>query len=329
MMRHLKYLAFVACLGSLSPAFAQNASKSLTVDDLVTWQRITDREISDNGKWVACKMEPWEGDATVYLYAAQGQETATFSPADKFAFSASSGYLVVTQTPGKSTVDSLKVLKTKEDKMPMNTLVIYSVAGKKETIDSLKTFKLADEADWIAYQRGRKDSTLYVRSLDGSKTFQFPTVTDFQFAKKSGMLYYTSAAEGEAGIFTLNPEKGSPALIKEGKGVFKQTTFDEKGERLAFLYCADKDSSYKALSLWLSEHNAPAKEIATRGNKAFPAEWVINENGMLQFSKSASRLFFGTSPEPRQKDTTQLAENRPNVQDPIGYSVIPHSPIGR
>ena len=325
-MRHLKYLAFVACLGSLSPALAQNASKSLTIDDLVTWQRITDREISDNGKWVACKMEPWEGDATVYLYAAQGQETATFSPADKFAFSASSGYLVVTQTPGKSTVDSLKILKTKEDKMPMNTLVIYSVAGKKETIDSLKTFKLADEADWIAYQRGRKDSTLYVRSLDGSKTFQFPTVTDFQFAKKSGMLYYTSAAEGEAGIFTLNPEKGRPALIKEGKGVFKQTTFDEKGERLAFLYCADKDSSYKALSLWLSEHNAPAKEIATRGNKAFPAEWVINENGMLQFSKSASRLFFGTSPEPRQKDTTQLAENRPNVQvwswdEPVQYTV--------
>ena len=325
-MRHLKYLAFVACLGSLSPALAQNASKSLTIDDLVTWQRITDREISDNGKWVACTMEPWEGDATVYLYAAQGQETATFSPADKFAFSASSGYLVVTQTPGKSTVDSLKILKTKEDKMPMNTLVIYSVAGKKETIDSLKTFKLADEADWIAYQRGRKDSTLYVRSLDGSKTFQFPTVTDFQFAKKSGMLYYTSAAEGEAGIFTLNPEKGSPALIKEGKGVFKQTTFDEKGERLAFLYCADKDSSYKALSLWLSEHNAPAKEIATRGNKAFPAEWVINENGMLQFSKSASRLFFGTSPEPRQKDTTQLAENRPNVQvwswdEPVQYTV--------
>ncbi|NME12088.1 S9 family peptidase [Parabacteroides distasonis] len=325
-MRHLKYLAFVACLGSLSPALAQNASKSLTIDDLVTWQRITDREISDNGKWVACKMEPWEGDATVYLYAAQGQETATFSPADKLAFSASSGYLVVTQTPGKSTVDSLKILKTKEDKMPMNTLVIYSVAGKKETIDSLKTFKLADEADWIAYQRGRKDSTLYVRSLDGSKTFQFPTVTDFQFAKKSGMLYYTSAAEGEAGIFTLNPEKGSPALIKEGKGVFKQTTFDEKGERLAFLYCADKDSSYKALSLWLSEHNAPAKEIATRGNKAFPAEWVINENGMLQFSKSASRLFFGTSPEPRQKDTTQLAENRPNVQvwswdEPVQYTV--------
>ena len=108
-MKHLKYLAFAACLGSLSPALAQNASKSLTVDDLITWQRITEREISDNGKWVACKMDPWEGDATVYLYAAQGQETATFSPAGQFAFSASSNYLVVTQIPGKSMVDSLKL----------------------------------------------------------------------------------------------------------------------------------------------------------------------------------------------------------------------------
>lgn len=325
-MRHLKYLAFAACLGSLSPALAQNATKSLTVDDLISWQRITSQEISDNGKWVACKMEPWEGDASVYLYAAQGKEVASFSPASQFSFSASSNYLVVTQTPDKSMVDSLKVLKTKKDKMPMNTLVIYSLSGKQETIDSLKTFKLADEADWIAYQRGRKDSTLYVRSLDGSKSFQFPSVTDFQFAKKSGMLYYTSAAKEEAGLFTLNPEKGSPTRIKEGKGLFKQVTFDERGERLAFLYCADKDSSYKALSLWLSEHNAPAKEIAARGNKAIPAEWVINENGSLQFSKSASRLFFGTSPEPRQKDTTQLAENRPNVQvwswdEPVQYTV--------
>lgn len=225
----LKVLGFRSLSGKSFPSLRENASKSLTVDDLITWQRITDKEISDNGKWVACKMEPWEGDATVYLYATQGQETATFSPAGQFAFSASSNYLVVAQTPGKSTVDSLKVLKTKEDKMPMNTLVIYSVDGKKETIDSLKTFKLADEADWIAYQRGRKDSTLYVRSLDGSKTFQFPTVTDFQFAKKSGMLYYTSAAEGKAGIFTLNPEKGSPAPSKREKAYSNKPRSTRKG----------------------------------------------------------------------------------------------------
>ena len=64
-MKHVKYLALVLCIGNLSPVMAQTASKSLTVDNLVAWQRISGQSISDNGKWVACKMEPWEGDAVV------------------------------------------------------------------------------------------------------------------------------------------------------------------------------------------------------------------------------------------------------------------------
>lgn len=326
-MKYLKYIALIVCMGSFSPVFPQTASGGLTIDDLAAWQRISERAISDNGKWVACKMEPWKGDATVYLYSAQGKgaEAASFTPADKFMFSASSDYLVVTETPAKSTVDSLKVLKTKENKMPMNTLVIYSVSGGRETIDSLKTFHLAKKADWMAYQRGRKDSTLYVRSLDGSKTMQFSTVTEFGFAKESGMLYYTCKGD-HPGIYTLNPEEGTPVLIKEGKGIFKQMAFDEQGGQLAFLYCAEKDSAYKALGLWLSENNASAREIAARGNAAFPNGWVINENGKLRFSKTGSRLFFGTSPEPMQKDTTQLESNRPDVQvwswnEPVQYTV--------
>ena len=87
-MKHVKYLALVLCIGNLSPVMAQTASKSLTVDNLVAWQRISGQAISDNGKWVACKMEPWEGDAVVNLYDAQGKELATFPRADRFLFSA-------------------------------------------------------------------------------------------------------------------------------------------------------------------------------------------------------------------------------------------------
>lgn len=39
-MKHVKYLALVLCIGNLSPVMAQTASKSLTVDNLVAWQRI-------------------------------------------------------------------------------------------------------------------------------------------------------------------------------------------------------------------------------------------------------------------------------------------------
>ena len=111
-MKHVKYLALALCIGSLSPVMAQTASRSLTVDNLVAWQRISGQTISDNGMWVACKMEPWEGDAVVNLYDAQGKELATFPQADRFLFSASSDYLVVSQKPGKMMVDSLKLKKT-------------------------------------------------------------------------------------------------------------------------------------------------------------------------------------------------------------------------
>ena len=61
-------------------------------------------------------MEPWKGDAVVNLYDAQGKELATFPRADRFLFSASSDYLVVSQKPGKMIVDSLKNKENEERK---------------------------------------------------------------------------------------------------------------------------------------------------------------------------------------------------------------------
>ena len=38
----------------------------------------------------------------------------------------------------------------------MDALVIYSLLGDREVIDSLKTFKLAEKVDWVAFQKGGK-----------------------------------------------------------------------------------------------------------------------------------------------------------------------------
>jgi len=328
-MKYFKHLIFLFYFVSPIPTHFLFAQKSLTVENLSEWKRITQQQISNDGKWIAYKIEPWIGDATVCLYQADGKEVAMFQPVNSFEFSISSNYLLITQTPAKETIDSLKVKKTKEDKMPMNKLIIKNSSSKEETIDSLKLYKLAKEADWIAYQTGRKDSTLYIRSLGDNKTFEYPAVSEFEFAKKSGMLWYIineNPLDVEPGIYTFNPANGSSTLIKEGKGAFKQATFDEKGEHLAFLYCEEKDSVYKSLNLWLSEKNSIAQMIADRTNKALPIDWVISEHGKVNFSENGTRLFFGTAPEPKQKDTTLLVENRPEVQvwswdEPVQYTV--------
>lgn len=329
-MKKMNLIAVMAGWSLMAPVAAQTSGRSLTVTDLVGWQRITAQQIADDGRWVACRMEPWEGDATVRLYNEQGKETATLTPAAEFAFSGSGTYFWAVQKPAKAVMDSLKVRKTKKDKLPMDKLLMYTLAnrtsGEPEVVDSLRTYQVAKTADWLAYQRGRKDSTLYVRSIGREgQSWTFPTVKSFGFAPKSGKLYYVSAGH-QPGLHVLDPTTGQSALVKEGKGVFRQVTFDEPGNRLAFLYCEQKDSCYKAMSLWLSDQAAQAKEVATRKSQGLPAGWVISEHGKLHFSKSAARLFFGTSPEPRQKDTLQLAEQRPGVQvwswdEPVQYTV--------
>ena len=303
---------FIAASG-LSLVQAQE-KRAMTFDEMVSWERISEQQISNDGKWVYCKMEPWRGDATVLVYNEKGEEAGRFKPASKGQFSASSHYLLVTQTPPLAVVEAEKLKKTAKEKMPMNSLAIVKLANgrqsNQETIDSLKSYKLSETADWLAYQRGNKnDSTLYIRSLDGTARDSFPAVTDFGFAKKGNVLYVVS----DSSLYTYTPGKGD-VLISEKKGVFKQITFDETGAKLAYLYCADKDSTATQSSLFLSENNGTGRLLAQRGNEAFPTTWIISENGNLNFSKKSNRLFFGTAPVPKQKDTTVLDENRPNVQ---------------
>ena len=157
--------------------------RAMTFDEMVSWERISEQQISNDGKWVYCKMEPWRGDATVFLYNEKGEEAGRFKPASKGQFSASSHYLLVTQTPPLAVVEAEKLKKTAKEKMPMNSLAIVKLTNgrqsNQETIDSLKSYKLSETADWLAYQRGNKnDSTLYIRSLDGTVRYSFPAVTD-------------------------------------------------------------------------------------------------------------------------------------------------------
>ena len=325
-MNKIKVLALTVGLTIGLPVWSQVEKKNLTVDDLVSWQRITHQGLSADGKWVACKMEPWKGDATIYLYGEEGQKVATFEQADDFKFSASSKFLLVSQKPALAVVEALKLKKAKEDTMPMNSLILYSSEGKSEAIDSVKSFSLADEVDWLAYQSGRKDSTLHVRSLDGTSFFAYRSVTSYGFAKKSGMLYFVEDKKGDKKLYVLNPKEGEPRLIKQGKGEFSQIVFDEQGNQLAFLYAQDKKSAYKETEIWLSVGGSKSKQIVKTGHNALLDGWVVSEYGNLSFSKKADRLFFGTSPEPKQKDTLILAENRPSVQvwswnEPVQYTV--------
>ncbi|MDR1331802.1 MAG: prolyl oligopeptidase family serine peptidase [Tannerella sp.] len=318
-MKTLKTLVLIGIVAATWPVVAQQTPGAMTVDDLVAWKRITAKAISDDGNWVSVRMEPWKGDAAVYVYNRRGEERASFAPAKESAFSATH-YLLVTKTAPVEEIEELKLKKTKPNEMPMDRLVIYDLqSGKEEEIDSLASYRLSESADYVAYQSGRsRDSVLHVRSLDGTQTADFRMAGAYLFSKKNNVLYFVTkdTVDLKPGLYAYRPGKdATPQALLEGDGMFRQLASDEEGAHFAFLYSAGKDAGDKDkdFALYLSEGNRPAKAVAGRTDSFVPGGWIISENGSTRFSKNAARLFFGIAPEPGEKDTTQLAENRPDV----------------
>ena len=312
------------------PFLSMKAQKSLTPQELEAWKRITTRSISNDGQWAAAVFTPWKGDSEVQLLSTDGKSVQTYFPASEVKFSSSASYALIKQVPADALMDNLKLKKTKKDKMPMDELVIRNLkTGAEWKIDSLKAYRLAEEGDWLAYQRTRKDSSLVVVSLDGTSKYVLPSASSYGFAKEKAALYFVTkdtVGGKKPGMYVWSAEMPQPVLVKEGKGLFLQPAFDKKGTQLAFLYTDDLKEKDYTMTLWVSEAANEAREIATRTTAGLPEGWVISPNQRLNFSEDASRLFFGTAPAPLRKDSTVLDANRPNVQvwnwdEPVQYTV--------
>ena len=94
-MKYVKLVIVSLCLGSSAFTYAQHNKRPMTWDDVLAWKQVSDKTISDDGKWVACKINPLKGDATVKLYNDRGVEKMSFQPVDEMEFSASSHYLLL------------------------------------------------------------------------------------------------------------------------------------------------------------------------------------------------------------------------------------------
>lgn len=314
----------------LLPAFPMFAQRAFTPDDLVNWERITQKDISSDGKWAAVKVAPWQGDARLEVYTTAGKKSVTYDAVGKYGFSGSSRYLVVEQLPKTEVVDSLNLKKVKKKMMPMNMLVVHDLDKCTEWhIDSLKSYKLAEGSDWVAYQQGRKDSVLYVASLDGMRRLVFPNVSSYGFSEEGTSLYFVTADTVDGicpGVYRWQEDLEKPLLVKAGKGKFSRCIFDKEGRQLAFLYAEDKALSGKNSTLWLADALQPAEEVVTASTAGVPSGWGISPDGILSFSADGKRLFLGTAPEPLEKDTTVLDKYRPDVQvwswdEPVQYTV--------
>lgn len=97
----------------------------------------------------------------------------------------------------------------------MNSLIISRLSGGIETIDSLKSYKLSETADWLAYQRGSKKRlhALYPVARRNA-TRLVPGSQRFRICPKKEMCYTSYPTLSFIPTFLRKEITGSP--IKKG-----------------------------------------------------------------------------------------------------------------
>ena len=322
--------------------FAQPEKRPLTHNDILNWNRITETAISNNGKFIVYKQEPWKGDPVLKISTPKAAEIASFNCGTEAQITSDSKFLVFTLKPAENTIRQLKLKKTKKEDLPISKLAVFDLESHKtDTIEKLISVKVPEKwAGWIAYQtEAPKDTTsngksekekgksnsdksgekvypLFLQNLITGEISEFPEVSSYEFAEEKEALVFISEGKDstfDAGVYYFNLNENKTQKILNGKGKFKQLSIDKNGEKVAFLGDKIKDTKKESLNcdLFLWNKTGEAEDVVDNLNAALPENWEISENGKLSFSDNGNRLFFGTAPKKVERDTTILDEEIP------------------
>ncbi len=326
--------------------------KVLDHDDFDRWNNITESSISPNGQFVVYHLTPGKGDATMKITTNTGKELASISRGVNSTITWDSRFVVFTIKPQLDTLNNMRRNKVKEDKLPKDTLAIYDLKNKtlvklprvksykipkehaglltyllepelpqkikKDTVktDSLKSKKKAKPVKKVGKDNGHH---LVIYQLETKQTDTLFYVKDYALAKSSDkFIFHTSGKDSTVreGIYYYNLATKSIRPLCRSKGKFAQLAMSEDGLQAAFL--SDLDTTKTLIRDYHLRYWNPSKDsaltVAHKDTKGIPANWLVNENGKVNFSQSGARLFFGTSPEPVVQDTMLLPEEIVQVE---------------
>jgi dipeptidyl aminopeptidase/acylaminoacyl peptidase len=218
----------------------------------------------------------------------------------------------------------VKVARVKSYKMPEDgaSVMAYLLDKPLDTAKKTKSAgttpapeKKEDSAVAFAQELDTKSKTegtdlIFKNLITGAeRTFKF--VTEFTFNKNGKQLVFASSGSKKdksapMGVFLFNTEKGTLKTLVNGKGNFKNFTFNEEGEYLVFL--GEKSPEKQEIKDFNIYYNSPtldtAQILVDNGITGMPAKWAVNGDSRLNFSKDGNKLFFGIAPVKTPKDTT-------------------------
>lgn len=317
-MKNALRFVLLAALAGASSLHAQER-RALDHADYDVWNRIQSDVLSADGRWLAYRLVPGEGDATLVIEGLNREASLSIERGGAPTITPDSRYLLALVQPSEEAVDAARA---EREEAPHDTLVVVDLSNLEvERIADVASFRIPDEGNgWFAYlmeaseedaedasdedgEEGEDEvdeprlddgSTLVARSFDGAPR-TFDHVVDYGFSADGSVLAFTaSGMGGEAdGVFRVS-RSGDASPVSTGEGRYIELAVSDEGA-IAFLTDRD-DRADEApdFSLYVS-HDGNEVGRVTPGQTDIPAGWAPSEHGDVRFSDSGARVFFGTA----------------------------------
>ncbi|UKT65678.1 S9 family peptidase [Pedobacter mucosus] len=331
-------LLFVVCY-----TYAQKKPLDHTVYD--TWESVGTKQLSNNGQWAMYGVLQQEGDAQLSIANQKTNAKLTIPRGLNSQFSNDSKFAVFNIRPFNKDLRQAKIKKKKPEDSPKDSLGIANLTTNAITkIARVKSFKLPEdgfgvmaylmdkldtakktikpvekqdsEADFADDEPAGKSKTeegtdLIVKNLVTGIDKTYKYVTDYSFSKNGKQLVFACSGSKKdklapQGVYLLNTEKGTLKTLVKGKGTFKNFTFDEVSEHLAFVgEQSPEKQEIKNFNIYYNSLNLDtAQTIVDFDMPGLPSKWSVSGEGRVNFSKDGKKLFFGIAPIKKAKDTT-------------------------
>lgn len=141
-------------LAMLVASLAQAQKKPLDHSVYDGWQSVSERSISNNGKFVAYTISPQEGDGTLVIQATDNSYKKEFPRGGNAVITPDNRFVVFRIKPFFKDVREARIKKKRPDDMPKDTLVIFEF-GKDSLfrVPRIKGFKIPEKGSgqWVAY----------------------------------------------------------------------------------------------------------------------------------------------------------------------------------
>ncbi len=337
-MRTTRVAVALFALSVLAAPLSGQDKRALDHDDYDAWNTIRDDVLSADGRWLAYRLVPGDGDAMLVVRSLRDERTLRVERGASPSFSADSRYLVALVEPSEAEEDEAEAEGRRGAEAPKDGLVVVDLSDLSTTsFERVRSFALPEDAGgWLAYHleapledgdepdtEGREEqevegddqaaaprlddgTVLVVRALDSGSERRFEHVADYAFAADGSVLYYAASGEDGAadGVYRVGRSGGAES-VTSGEGRYVRLAVSGEGSAAFLTDRDDRDDEAPDFALYVLTGGEEARRVST-GASAIPAGWAPSERGDVEFSESGARVFFGTAaaPEPEPEDDT-------------------------